>query len=408
MSVANPIPLADLISLLRFNVSDRLKQDFVGKDQIIDLLLICAIAREHLLLVGPPGTAKSDLVKRFVLLLGARKDSGDLFEYLLTRFTEPNEIFGPVNIRQFQQGTFTRNIERALPRARVAFLDEVFKANSAILNALLTILNERFFYNGLEQVAVPLISVYGATNEVPEGDDLAAIFDRFLLRARTDNIDERQFLDLLSKGWGMERERIRIGRNEALLPVLDSLDQLGLAYDALERIDMVPVFDDYRELVRQIRAEGISLSDRRAVKLLKLIAAAALLRGASTAGPADLWVLLHIWNRPEQISALQAIVGPVVERAGGHAASAERDLETLARELARLEERAMAREAGRAYTPTYFGTLLHDLERTRQELIDHSAGRRGDDGRARWHDLLAQAERLTDAVLDRLEAEERI
>lgn len=404
---SHPIPLADLISLLRFNLSDRLKQDFVGKDQVIDLLLICAIAREHLLLVGPPGTAKSELVKRFVLLLGARKDSGDLFEYLLTRFTEPNEIFGPVNIKQFQQGTFTRNVERALPSARVAFLDEVFKANSAILNALLTILNERFFYNGLEQISVPLISLYGATNEVPEGDDLAAIFDRFLLRVRTDNVDERQFLDLLRRGWAMERERIRLGRNEALLPVLDSLDQLAVTYDALEQIDLAPVFDDYRELVRQIRAEGISLSDRRAVKLLKLVAAAALLRGATAAGPADLWVLLHIWNRPTQISALQAIVGPVVERAGGQAV-VERDLEALAQELARLEERAAALDAGRAYTPTYFGTLLHDLERTRHELLDHSAGRRGEAEQARRHDLLAQTERLTDAVLDRLEAEERV
>ncbi|NTV63285.1 MAG: AAA domain-containing protein, partial [Oscillochloris sp.] len=120
--MTTPIPISDLVSLLRFNVSDRLKQDFVGKDQVIDLMLISAIAREHLLLVGPPGTAKSELVKRFVLLLGARKDTGDLFEYLLTRFTEPSEIFGPVNIKEFQQGSFTRTIERALPKAKVAFL----------------------------------------------------------------------------------------------------------------------------------------------------------------------------------------------------------------------------------------------------------------------------------------------
>ncbi|NTU85062.1 MAG: AAA domain-containing protein [Chloroflexales bacterium] len=404
----NHIALADLISLLRFNICDRLKQDFVGKDQVIDLLLICAIAREHLLLVGPPGTAKSDLVKRFVLLLGARPGSGDLFEYLLTRFTEPNEIFGPVDIRQFQQGTFTRNIERALPSARVAFLDEVFKANSAILNALLTILNERFFYNGVEQVAAPLISLYGATNEVPDGDDLAAIFDRFLLRVRTDNVDERQFGELLSRGWAMERERIRLGRNEELLPVLDGLDHLAVAYDALERIDLEPVFDDYRELVRQIRAEGIGLSDRRAVKLLKLVAAAALLRGGAAASPADLWVLLHIWNCPEQAPALQAIVGPVVERAGGQSIGVERNLEVLAQELARLEEQALTSDTGRAYTPTYFAALLHDLERTRQELIDHSAGRRAGAGQARRHELLAQAERLTDAALDRLDAEGRI
>ncbi len=397
------ISLSDLISLLRFNVSDRLKQDFVGKDQVIDLMLISAIAREHLLLVGPPGTAKSELVKRFVLLLGARKEAGDLFEYLLTRFTEPNEIFGPVNIREFQQGTFTRTIERALPQAKIAFLDEVFKANSAILNALLTILNERFFYNGLEQVAVPLISLYGATNEVPEGDDLGAIFDRFLLRVRTDHVDERFFPDLLAKGWSLERERIRLGRTEALMPVLDTLDHLQIAYDALEQIDLAPIFDDYREVVRQIRAEGITLSDRRTIKLLKLIAAAALLRGSNSASPADFWVLLHVWNRSEQISALQAIVGPFIERAGGHAMRAERDLETLSQEVARLAQRVHEQVEGRAYTPTYFGTLLHDLERVRQEILAHSAGRLLAT-QPRWEELVAEVERVIDAALDRLEA----
>lgn len=402
------LELHDVISLLRFNVSNRLKQDFVGKDQIIDLMLLCAIAREHLLLVGPPGTAKSELVKRFVLLLGARKDSSDLFEYLLTRFTEPNEIFGPVNIKEFQAGTFVRNINRALPQARIAFLDEVFKANSAILNALLTILNERFFFNGLEQVDVPLISVYGATNDVPESGELAALYDRFLLRVRTDNLDERRFRELLDAGWSMERERIRLGRSEEMMPVLDSLDQLQGVYDALEQIDMEPIFDDYRELIRQIRAEGISVSDRRAIKLLKLIAAATLLRGEQQASPTDLWVLLHIWNKPEQIATLQAIVGPVVERAGGQPLRAERHLDEVSADLTHLEQRVNAQEQNRAYTATYYTALLHDLERTRQELLDHSAAHESNGVHVRWQGLLGHVESLTDIILDQLEAEERI
>lgn len=400
--------LDDLLSLLRFNIPNQLKKDFIGKDDIIDLMLLCTIAREHLLLIGPPGTAKSELIKRFVLLLGAQKDSGELFEYLLTRFTEPNEIFGPVNIQEFQGGTFTRNIERALPQARIAFLDEVFKANSAILNALLTILNERFFFNGLEQVNVPLISVYGAANEVPDGDELAALYDRFLVRVRTDNVDEREFRGLLTAGWGMERQRIREGRRERIVPVFDSIDELTTVYNALEQVDLAPVFDDYRELVRQIRAEGISLSDRRAIKLLKLVAAAALLRGEYTATPTDLWVLLHVWNKPEQISALQAIVGPVIEQAGGRAIRAERPLEDVEGDVQKLEQRVATQDGRTVPTITHYSALLHDLEHARQELLDHSAAQTSEGPREEWQHLVEQVESLTDTVLDRLEAEERI
>lgn len=393
--------------LLSHNVRNTLKNDFIGKDDLIDLLILSAIAHEHLLLIGPPGTAKSELVKRFVLLIGGKQHEGDLFEYLLTRFTEPNEIFGPVNISAFQRGTFTRNTERALPRARIAFLDEVFKANSAILNALLTILNERFFFNGLEQVRVPLISVYGATNEVPEGDELAALYDRFLVRVRTDNVAESQFTELLTTGWKLERQRIREGRLEELESYL-ALDDLQTLYLELAKVNLEPIFDDYRELVRQIRAEGITLSDRRVIKLLKLVAAATLWRGEQSATAADLWVLLHIWNNPDQIATLQAIVGPVVEDAGGRALKAERSLQEvttvvqqLQQRIQQLEQRIQQRLSGSDSMPTITActTLLHDLEHIRHELESHSA-QRNHTLKADWQKLQGQVETLIDRILD--------
>jgi MoxR-like ATPase len=302
-----------------------------------------------------------------------------------------------------------RKIEHALPVARIAFLDEVFKANSAILNALLTILNERFFFNGLEQIAVPLISVYGATNEVPEGGELDALYDRFLLRVRTDNVEDARMHELLEAGWSIERTRIREQRNEEIVPALPSINLLDIAYEALQEINVTTIFDDYRELLRQIRAEGISLSDRRAIKLLKLIAAATLLRGEKDATPADLWVLLHVWNRPEQISALQAIVGPVVERAGGRAVVAERSMQTLQEEIERLQQRISQPSSGsRAYTPAYYGALVHDLERLRQELDAHSASNSSDGVAQTWGTLVDQLEKMTDNLLDRMEAEERM
>lgn len=403
------LEIGDILTLLRFNIRNRLKQDFVAKDQIIDLMLVSVITREHLLLIGPPGTAKSELVKRFVRLLGAHNNSGELFEYMLTRFTEPNEIFGPVNIKEFQAGTFTRNIARALPEARIAFLDEIFKANSAILNSLLTILNERMYFNGLEQTQVPLLSMFGAANDVPDTGDLAALYDRFLLRARTDNVEERRVRDLLTAGWSIERERIRLGRAEEIAPVFDSLERLTPLYDALERIDLEPIFDTYGALLHQIRAEGISISDRRAIKVLKLIAASTLLRGEQHASPADFWVLLHVWNRPEQESTLRALVAPIVEQAGGLPMHDTRSLDDLADDLTRLEKRVAGlspdthTDARRVSITTSYAALIHELERTRQDILDHSSRLRQDESATRRQTLLEQIDALTDKLLDQIE-----
>src|SRR5688500_11991016 len=159
-----PIPiddLSDVATRLR-QVGDVLSRHFLDKQEMIRLLLVSVIAGEHMVLVGPPGTAKSAIIRMFARLVDAR-----YFEYLLTRFTEPNEIFGPVDIKQFREGTYTRRTENMLPEAEVVFLDEIFKSNSAILNSLLHILNERQFTNGSEVKRVPLLSLFAASNEIP-------------------------------------------------------------------------------------------------------------------------------------------------------------------------------------------------------------------------------------------------
>src|ERR1700733_12603078 len=188
-------PHQDTLPTRLAQIAKNLEGRFLGKDEVIRLLLIATIAGEHAVLIGPPGTAKSALLRTFARLLSAR-----YFEYLLTRFTEPNEIFGPVDIAAFREGRYQRRTEGMLPEAEIVFLDEVFKSNSAILNALLTLLNERRYTSGGQVVRCPLLSAFGAANEVPTDDALTAIFDRFLLRIRSDNLDAYHFQDLLQKG----------------------------------------------------------------------------------------------------------------------------------------------------------------------------------------------------------------
>src|SRR5438094_6725114 len=171
---------------------------FVAKQDLIDLMLVAAVAQEPLLLVGPPGTAKSDLVLKFRDALGVPDE--DYFEYMLTRFTEPSEIIGPIDINLLREGRYVRREQGKLPTARLAFLDEIFKSNPAILNILLTIINERKFYQDGVPMPVRLRVLFAATNEVPEQAELAALKDRFCLKAESRSVQETYFTQLIDAG----------------------------------------------------------------------------------------------------------------------------------------------------------------------------------------------------------------
>jgi MoxR-like ATPase len=288
------------------NVAQTLEHRFLGKDEIIRLLMIAVVAGEHCVLLGPPGTAKSALIRSLAELMQAR-----YFEYLLTRFTEPNEIFGPVDINAFREGVYRRNTAGMLPEAEIVFLDEVFKSNSAILNALLTLLNERKVTSGGTVLKCPLVSVFAASNEVPADETLNAIFDRFLLRVHSDNLDAYHFSELVQRG--VEHE-LRQMKSEAVEPLVSARELAELGRGFGDRMRFTEAFlSAYKSLVFQIRAEGISLSDRRVVKMLKLFAASAYLDGRREADVSDFFVLKHIWNNQDQASILEGLVQPVLE-----------------------------------------------------------------------------------------------
>ncbi len=286
-----------------------LDRSFLDKQEIIRLMIISVIAGEHMVLVGPPGTAKSALIRLFASLVDAR-----YFEYLLTRFTEPNELFGPVDMKAFREGEYRRRVEGMLPQAEIVFMDEVFKANSAILNSLLTLLNERRYANGAHVLECPLLSVFGASNEVPNDDNLQAVFDRFLLRVRSDNLDSYHFHNLVNRGIAHELRQLT-GGGGPIKPVLTSahLHQIHRAYNQFMGFSE-EFLTTYKGLIFQIRSEGISVSDRRLVKLTKLFAGSALFDGRSTPCDADFFVLKHTWNSLDQAEILDEIVSPVIDR----------------------------------------------------------------------------------------------
>lgn len=258
----------------------------VDRETLVELIVLAAVAQEHLLVIGPPGTAKSAAVHRVAETIGGR-----YFEYLLGRFTEPNEIFGPVDLRKLKEGVVETEISGMLPEAEIAFLDEIFQGSTAILNTLLGLLNEREFRRGHTRIRCPLRVCVGASNALPEDESLAAFADRFLVRIFVDPVADPMLESLLEGGW-------RLGQK--LVPrdaTMGDIDRLALA---VRQSDLSPVRNSLSLALRILRKAGVSLSDRRAVKAQFLIAAAAVLDGRMAPTEADLWPLIFVVPTPEQ------------------------------------------------------------------------------------------------------------
>ncbi len=250
----------------------------IEREAVVQLVGLCAVAGEHLLVIGPPGTAKSEAVRRVARALG-----GQYFEDLLGRFTEPSEVFGPVDLRKLKDGVVETQIQGMLPEADIAFLDEVFLGSTAILNTLLGILNERTFRRGHTRMTCPLKVCVGASNALPSDEMLAAFADRFLARIFLSPLPDARLEDLLAGGWAIDRKPLE---HQASLAEVDLLSK------ASRNVEMTGVQPAIANCVRLLRQAGIMLTDRRTVRVQRLVAAAATLAGRTSATEADLWTLI--------------------------------------------------------------------------------------------------------------------
>ncbi len=294
----------------------------VDREVLVELVALAAVAGEHLLIIGPPGTAKSEAVRRI-----ARRLGGTYFEYLLGRFTEPSEIFGPVSLTKLREGIVETETSGMLPEAEVAFLDEVFLGSTAILNTLLGILNERTFRRGHTRMTCPLRVCVGASNRLPEDEQLAAFADRFLLRSFVSPVGDSRIEELLEGAW-------TLGASEPSTPPAASIDQIDVLARAARACDMSGVRSVLAHALRTLRSAGVELSDRRAARLQRLIAAAAVLAGRTTPSEADLWpIVFAVPTEGMQRVARDALRDLLAraENAALPAAAAEGSLGPLAR-----------------------------------------------------------------------------
>lgn len=277
-------------------IKKALNAKFFEREDEVEGILVALLSRQHMLMIGPAGTAKSALSVELAKIV----QGTDYFQWLLTRFSTPEEVFGPLSLKDLERGVYKRNTATKMPEANLVFLDEIFKANSAILNSLLTLINERLFYNNGTPVKVPLISVIGASNEYPEeGEGLEALFDRFLLRFELDYIaDETNFVSMMKGN----------GQNQVMPSMtMEELVQLQFFTDMVTIPD--EVYDTLSKIRNELRDEGIRPSDRRFKQSLSVLQAKALINQRQVVKVDDIVILENaLWETVDQKDNVSLIV----------------------------------------------------------------------------------------------------
>ena len=329
--------------------AEHLETRFVERGVPIRLMLLALLSQQHLLLLGPPGVAKSMLATAAGEVI-----DGQVFTRLLTKFSGPEELFGPFCIKGLEAGRYGRQTAGWLPTAEVAFLDEIFKANSSILNALLTILNEREFDNGTRRVKVPLRTVVAASNEVPEREDgLDALDDRLLLRVMVESVTDQGFGALL-----------RMNPTAAPSPLTKA--HVDTVCAQAERIGISPEAERAIRSARHQAREQLSVSDRRWLSAVELMKVMAVVDGLEEVSLCHLGVLAHVlWRRPEERTKAHELLGWLLDDIVNHAITAA--AEELEEQLADLKRQLddLARQQN-GYYPGYGHSI--DPAEQRSEL----------------------------------------
>lgn len=341
------------LELLRLQLNDA----FLERDHIIDGFLSALLSKQHILLLGPPGTAKSALAQTTCEVF----DNAGYFSWLLTRFSTPEEVFGPISLSALQQDRFERKTDGKLPESHVAFLDEIFKANSSILNALLTLINERKYHNGTTSHDCPLVTVVGASNELPEGDELEALFDRFAVRFWVDYLTDT------------DNVRTLLIDDTPRVSVSMSLNDLETLQHEASQVNIPDTtIDGIIAVKSRLEHEGYRSSDRRWKHILSMLKAYAYLQGDDEVTEEHFDLLPDmLWREPNERNNIAGIVASVGNPINIKAQEISDAAKEEVKELGSFAGSTAGEKAEWLKSASLTDTTLQQMESELETLIDN-------------------------------------
>ncbi|MEU5838335.1 AAA family ATPase [Streptomyces diacarni] len=346
-------------------ISDELSDRFYERDDVVRTLVVTLLAGQHSLVLGPPGTAKSEMARE----LTRRIEGASYWEILLSKFTAPTRMFGPIDVAALTRGEYRQVYDGRATTAHVAFIDEIFKCSAAALNETLGYLNERIYHpeNGGAPIPCPLIGAITASNELPSGEDLAAIYDRLLVRIEVGYLsDPSNFAALV---------RSAVGRPAA--PKRTTVELAALRQAVVEAVPAVEVPDVIVDAVCTLRAalrrKELVASDRRWRQSVGLLQASAYLEGRPAVAETDLSVLTHVlWDSPAQRPTVEREVLQLVNPDAKEALDLADTMDELEAQLDAMA--GQSREALSEWVITKAHNKLATAGRRLEKLREEAAG----------------------------------